>query len=213
MCHEPEDFSLFLWGEKSDRVWCTSYPFPREVLRSTNFMQGSFMLSAFLSRKKGILPYFVDVTRLQFWHFSASQHIIALIKTQPRLYCSTIDCWLSDAVCIKNRGCGKGMKAVETTSRNPFIPAGLWNDHLTGAISESAIDGVKQPLDQLVGSKKQRACFPKAVTMKNNIIAVRVAFINLNDSSILMIMWFLYTSLLARRDTPAQSYTDAGKTF
>lgn len=145
----------FLIKEKSDRVWSTPYLFLREVLRSNNFIQGSFMLSAFLSRKKGILPYFVDVTRLQFWHFSASQHIIALMKTQPRLYCSTTDCWLSDAVCIKNRGCGKGMKAVKTASRNPFIPAGLQNYHLTGAISESAIDGVKQPLDQLVGSKKQ----------------------------------------------------------
>lgn len=53
------------------------------------------------------------------FYFSASQHIITLTKTQPRLYCSATDSWLSDAVCIKNRDCGKEMKTV---SRNPFIP-------------------------------------------------------------------------------------------
>lgn len=47
------------------------------------------------------------------------------------------------------------MRAAETASRNAFIPAGLQNEHLTGVISECAIDGVKQSLDQLVGSKKQ----------------------------------------------------------
>lgn len=79
-------------------------PSPKEELRPTHFLQGSFLLSALVSCAKGILPYFVDVRSLQFWHFSASQHIIALIKTQPRLHCSATDCWLSDAVCMKKQG-------------------------------------------------------------------------------------------------------------
>lgn len=56
------------------------------------------------------------------------------------------------------------------------------------------MDGVKQSLDQLVGSKKNSwadaglECLPKALTMKNNIIAGSAASISPNDSSILMIM-------------------------
>lgn len=82
----------------------------------------------------------------------------------------------------------------ETASRNPFIPAGLGNDLLTGAIpgSNGWMESNRHWINWWALKISQAGvgleCLPKALSMKNNSMAGRAAFISPNDSSILMIM-------------------------